>query len=406
MMTESGIHPPDGAPMTYKNREMKLDELLGYFRDEKINLIPPFQRGRVWTRRLRKKLLENMVRGKPIPAIFLYKEAEGSRFTYNILDGKQRLESILLFVGNNRQDLAVPNWRNYFFRSHSDANFKINVAGEGERTNNKAFAELDQEVVREFREYSVPTIEIDMDKEEGGFKEVVDLFIDINQYGVKVNRFDIIRTMYDENRLLADVFKLIGQKQRRRKDLFYKSIDSDFTRVLKRLKNIAVLATPSGLERHQERVDRMWERLLEIVLFIRTGEHRTLGQVLKAFLGGRLSHDGITAQEKSALRKLFKFLRGLYSQKGMKDSKLVTDQPHFYTMVTSIHALNLIGEYGDAELKRKLVNLSGVVEGDVPPPKGKANMRKEYLELSSKQTTHPSRRASRQDRFVELLAAV
>src|SRR5258708_26696781 len=58
--------------MTYEIGKMKLDELAGYFRDGKINLIPPFQRGRVWTPALRKKLLENIVRGKPIPAIFLF----------------------------------------------------------------------------------------------------------------------------------------------------------------------------------------------------------------------------------------------------------------------------------------------------------------------------------------------
>ena len=85
-----------GAAMKYETGKMKLDELASYFRDGKMNLIPPFQRGRVWSPRLRQKLLENMVRGKPIPAIFLYlSEASGSRFSYNILDGKQRLESNL-----------------------------------------------------------------------------------------------------------------------------------------------------------------------------------------------------------------------------------------------------------------------------------------------------------------------
>src|SRR5687767_6418074 len=93
-----------GATMRYKNSEMKLDEIIGYFRDGKINLIPPFQRGRVWSMILRRKLMENIVRGKPIPAIFLYKEAVGSRFSYNILDGKQRLETLLLFIADGRGD--------------------------------------------------------------------------------------------------------------------------------------------------------------------------------------------------------------------------------------------------------------------------------------------------------------
>jgi hypothetical protein len=63
--------------MNYEIGKMKLAELVGYFRDGRMNLIPPFQRRRVWSLRLRQKLIENMVRGKPIPAIFLYKEAAG-----------------------------------------------------------------------------------------------------------------------------------------------------------------------------------------------------------------------------------------------------------------------------------------------------------------------------------------
>ena len=82
-------------------------QLSGYFNDAKINLIPPFQRGHVWTLPTRQKLVQNIVNNRPIPAIFLYKEAVGSKYTYNILDGKQRLESLLLFIGSKRPGLGI-----------------------------------------------------------------------------------------------------------------------------------------------------------------------------------------------------------------------------------------------------------------------------------------------------------
>jgi hypothetical protein len=119
--------------MKYKNSEMSIDSLVGYFSDGKISLIPPFQRGGVWNVSQRRKLIENIVRGKPIPAIFLYKEAAGSRVSYNILDGKQRLESLLLFIGNSHKEMRIPNWRDYFFRKREGGNFTINVAHSGER---------------------------------------------------------------------------------------------------------------------------------------------------------------------------------------------------------------------------------------------------------------------------------
>ena len=388
--------------MNYRNTQIKIDELMGYFRDGKINLIPPFQRGRVWSITLRKKLLENMVIGKPIPAIFLYKEESGSMYSYNILDGKQRLESILLFVANARQDLAVPNWRDYFFKVTPKVNFKINVADVGERAKNVAFAELDDALVREFREYSIPTIEIDLDKEEGGLQEIIDLFIDINQLGVKVNRFDIVRTMYERNKLLSDVFKLVGQRQRRKGDTFYKMVDTDFTKVLKKLQ---VINSLPGTQ-YQHRVDRAWERLLEIVLFVRTGKHRTLAQILRAFIGSRVDDSRITSEEMARLRKIFRFLRKLYSRPAVKTSKLIADQPHFYTMVTSIHALNLIERFDALELTNRLAGLAGIIDGKEKAPKGTARILKEYMNLSSKQTTHPGRRKLRQEAFVNLVESI
>jgi uncharacterized protein with ParB-like and HNH nuclease domain len=109
---------------------MKIDQLIGYFNDKKISLIPPFQRGHVWKLTSRQKLLENIVTSRPIPAIFLYEEADGSKFTYNILDGKQRLESLLLFIGNQRSDLKVNSFRDYFssLRERRQSGFSINYS--------------------------------------------------------------------------------------------------------------------------------------------------------------------------------------------------------------------------------------------------------------------------------------
>jgi len=87
----------------------------------------------------------------------------------------------------------------------------------------------------------------------------------------------------------------------------------------------------------------------------------------------------------------------------MKESKLASDQPHFYTMVTAIHASDLIAKYGTDALKKKLVQMARLSDGKTKAPAGKARQFKEYMELSSKQTTHPGRRTSRQALFEEIL---
>src|SRR5258708_34620813 len=119
----------DWSPMNYRNIDLKVDQFVAYVNDDKINLIPPFQRGHVWSLTTRRKLIENIVQGRPIPAIFLYREASGSKYEYNILDGKQRLESLLPFIGNLRDGLQINNIQKYFFdtKLRACSNFEISL---------------------------------------------------------------------------------------------------------------------------------------------------------------------------------------------------------------------------------------------------------------------------------------
>src|SRR4051812_32809208 len=131
-MNNQNQRPDSGyRTMDYASYNLKIDQLVGYINDDKINLIPPFQRGQVWTPVLRKRLIENIVRGKPIPAIFLYREPVGDKYEYNILDGKQRLESLMLFIGSNRPSLSIKDLNKYFFdkRTRNCADFSIEYDG-------------------------------------------------------------------------------------------------------------------------------------------------------------------------------------------------------------------------------------------------------------------------------------
>ena len=58
--------------MKYENKEMTINELISSFNQNRINLIPPFQRGTVWNLKKRQKLMQNMLSQRPIPAIFFY----------------------------------------------------------------------------------------------------------------------------------------------------------------------------------------------------------------------------------------------------------------------------------------------------------------------------------------------
>jgi hypothetical protein len=56
--------------------------------------------------------------------------------------------------------------------------------------------------VRNFAEYAIPTVEIQLD-EGTTLDEIISLFVDINQQGVPVNRFDVVKAMYKNGNCLA-----------------------------------------------------------------------------------------------------------------------------------------------------------------------------------------------------------
>jgi hypothetical protein len=388
--------------MHYTNSEMKLDQLIGYFNSRKINLVPPFQRGHVWDLKDRQRLLENVVTCRPIPAIFLYKEPDGSQFSYNILDGKQRLESLILFIGTERKDLSVQNVKDYFFdaKEKKQANYTINF--DGKKT---AFKDLPEEIVREFREYAIPTIEIDLD-DDSSLDEIINLFVDINQQGAKVKRFDIVKAIGNENPLLQSVFNLVASQQKRKQDLRFKKKATVFTRVLQMLQNVQIVTDTN------QKVDRMWERLVEVVLFCRTGSHRAPNQILKSFIKSKGGDDTreITPAELKKMKQVFGFLDRCYRETRLGKTRLARDLPHFYTMVTCLLSSGLLEADGAApdypDVRRKLLAFAQFLPDNVALPQDEAMAKDvtEYKQAAVRQTTHPGQRRIRQDKFLEIVA--
>lgn len=384
--------------MNYKNTELKLNALVSYLNDEKINLSPVFQRGHVWNVAARRSLMKNIVQGRPIPAMFLYKEAQGATYTYNILDGKQRIESIILFIGANRETFKVNSWHKYFYgaKDRKDVDFSIDLEGQ-----KKTFTQLPEEIVRDLGEYAIPTIEIRLN-DESSLDEIINLFVDINQSGVQVNRFDVVKAMGDKNPLLQSVFDLISRKERRGQDTYYKAKDNEFTKVLKPLKSVG------GLSDANAKVDRMWERMLEVVLFARTGKHRPPAEILKGFI--RIPDEKpkkVSADESRRLRTAFRYLESAYRTE-LSSTPLANNQVHFYILITTLLSKNLLEVYGEDELTRKLIAFGRILDGKDKRPRTKqiASTIEQYIELSQRQTTHVGRREDRTKYFLDAIAAL
>lgn len=68
--------------------------------NNQLDLDPPYQRRSVWSPKDRRFFLDTIFRGYPSPSIFLHKQVLEGKTTYSVVDGKQRLETIVRFADN------------------------------------------------------------------------------------------------------------------------------------------------------------------------------------------------------------------------------------------------------------------------------------------------------------------
>lgn len=72
---------------------------LDLFRKDQLDLEPPYQRRSVWSNKDKQFFIDTVMNNYPAPPVFLYKSLdEDGRATYHVVDGKQRLSTIIDFV--------------------------------------------------------------------------------------------------------------------------------------------------------------------------------------------------------------------------------------------------------------------------------------------------------------------
>lgn len=76
---------------------MSIGELINLYRDSDLKLDPAFQRLFRWDDEQKTKLIESILIGIPIPEIFVAQKNDG---TWHVVDGVQRLSTILQLTGN------------------------------------------------------------------------------------------------------------------------------------------------------------------------------------------------------------------------------------------------------------------------------------------------------------------
>ena len=79
---------------------LSVAEIIRNYEQGRINITPEYQRAYKWSNEKKSRFIESLILGMPVPAIFAIKEEdEDYNLKYEIIDGLQRISTILEFVG-------------------------------------------------------------------------------------------------------------------------------------------------------------------------------------------------------------------------------------------------------------------------------------------------------------------
>jgi 5-methylcytosine-specific restriction endonuclease McrA len=174
--------------------EYTIDNVTLMFRHHQIDLQPGFQRRSVWTSSDRRRLVQSIMSNYPLPSIFLYKrETRGGRLVYAVIDGKQRLETILMFTREGR-----------FKRDAFDVRLDL---GDGrDWIDWRDIKRWYPQVRAAFTSYKLQIVEV-----TGDLSQIVDLFVRINSTGKPLTSGEKRNARFYNSPFLKEADYLVGR---------------------------------------------------------------------------------------------------------------------------------------------------------------------------------------------------
>jgi uncharacterized protein with ParB-like and HNH nuclease domain len=159
--------------------DLKVKDILDLRHQQMLVVNPEYQRGVVWTQTQKKRLVDSILRGYPIPLIYLHhiKQSAGKLVSerYEVIDGQQRITAIAEFR-EGAFKLFDP------IEDEREARFPEFIKKQPCTWGRCTFDEIDNELQAKFLETPLRIVQIESDNEN----EARDLFVRL-QSGMPLN---------------------------------------------------------------------------------------------------------------------------------------------------------------------------------------------------------------------------
>ena len=154
------------------------------YKADRLELRPPFQRKPVWTTKQRSFLIESILLNVPIPEVYVQvAQADDGTEEYGVVDGQQRLRTILQFVGIERDA----------DQEGEDVNrFALEALTATSLHKDRVFSDLTTQERKEFFQYEICVRFLYTE----ALKEVEDVFKRLNKYTLPLKAQELRNATY------------------------------------------------------------------------------------------------------------------------------------------------------------------------------------------------------------------
>lgn len=265
-----------------------------------LNLNPVFQRNSIWTIRDRKKFIKTILEGMPCPTVFLFErwDRKKKKVIKDVIDGKQRLETMFLFCGKLSPDKLL-----------IDTNKKKQIR---DWIKEFRFLDLSQEQIKTFSNFSIPVGHIKLkdtsDGSDQGIGDVIEAFVRINTQGRPLTRQEQTNAEY----IFSPTLTLA------------KSLIKDFHKIF-------------VMSDDQKGLMKDAEIALELVLSL--WENKILNK--KVAITKALKNEHITNRELQNIKKRYKAICGLLKKLNLgKSARFIRKTSDFYSLFIAFMKLS------------------------------------------------------------------
>jgi len=181
----------------------KVSDFISWQRSNTLVLSPSFQRRPVWQSGAKSYLIDTIIRGLPIPIIFLRdKKTDIMRFEplREVVDGQQRIRTLLSYIDPTLLKDYRPERDDFSIQSTHNKD----LAG-------KIFSDLDSDLKQQILDY---TFSVHIFPSQVDDREILEIFARINSTGVKLNSQELRNASFFGH-FKTSIYKLASEQLHR-----------------------------------------------------------------------------------------------------------------------------------------------------------------------------------------------